>query len=87
MADSIMPHGARQIKGGALELVHRKPPARCIVIDWVKDDLYYRWRYRGVKERSLAITYGIPRESVEEIIREKVAERTPTPAVALRKAA
>lgn len=46
-------------------------------MDSVKDELFYRWRYRGVPERKLAEVYQITRPHVEEIIREKVVASDP----------
>lgn len=62
----------RQVNAG-----HRQPKERAkhrhgVWLSQHKDDIYYRWRYRGHGTRQIARQCGALREQVEAVIRERV---------------
>jgi hypothetical protein len=60
----------RQTKSGGPQLVQRKPPVRSdSLLQATRHEIFYRWMYRDWKTRSIAASFGIPCDVVEEVVK------------------
>jgi len=74
------------------ETIRKKGPqgSTCAFLAQTKDEIVYRWARRRWTERSIAAKFGIQREEVEAVLRERFAkpfERGPIVVIPARKAA
>lgn len=86
---SIVKGNGRQIKGGSLELIPRKSPARASVgfLDSAKGELVHRWLHQRQTTREISRGLRInDREAVERAVQEALAPK-PRPFVVMRRAA
>lgn len=73
MRRSIVREAGRQVNYRVSHVTDSKHSKRSThMLQQTKDEIYFLWRHRRWKERSVAASFGIDRESVEEVIRERV---------------
>jgi hypothetical protein len=64
----------RQINNRKLQVIEKPKQVSCTLLTQTQDDIYYRWRYRGVSMRNISTMFRIPRDVVEAVCQKKSAE-------------
>ncbi len=88
MPENSIRERGRQTKGGSLELIPKKTMGRATgaFLDATKQEIAYRWLYRGQSTREISRGMRInDREAVESAVRDQLAP-APRPFVVRRAA-